>query len=97
MELLAIREGALVHFLSCYPSIIGRAAPSSSVASGFIYNGMIDGKSYHWPDYNKILGTCKNNESIVKDDDTIKTFTFNVGNHSHFFATVNFGVVANDL
>mmetsp|Transcript_22410 Transcript_22410/g.25830 ORF Transcript_22410/g.25830 Transcript_22410/m.25830 type:complete len:192 (-) Transcript_22410:151-726(-) len=48
------KESALKDFISAYPSMIGRAAPTSSVAKGFLSNGMLDKRTMFWPDYDAI-------------------------------------------
>ena len=50
---------SLVDFLSCYPTILSKAAPHNAATAGFIDNGMIDTMSYSYPDLNSIVKTCK--------------------------------------
>ena len=50
---------ALIDFISCYPTILSKAAPHDAVTAGFLGNGMIDGSSYTYPDMNSIIKTCK--------------------------------------
>ena len=42
LNLKSIKESALLDFLSCYPSIISKAAPTEAVACVFIDDDMID-------------------------------------------------------
>ena len=62
------QRGGFNWFFWCYPTIIGKAAPVSSVVAGLINNGMIDDTSFLWADYNKILGACKNLSNIAQYD-----------------------------
>jgi len=48
---------SLVDFLSCYPTILSKAAPHNAATAGFIDNGMIDTESYSYPDLNSIVNT----------------------------------------
>jgi hypothetical protein len=56
-----VKEQALIDFVSCYPSILSKSACFTSVAKGFLYNGMIVDKSTkNWHGMKAILSTCKN-------------------------------------
>ena len=71
LNLSLVKEHALIDFVSCYPSILARSACPSSVAKGFLYNGMIDEKTKHWPDMKAILRTCKNIKLTEEKEDNI--------------------------
>jgi hypothetical protein len=58
-------------FVSCYPSILAKSACPSSVAKGFLNNGMIDERTKHWPDMKAILRTCKNIKLTDKEEENI--------------------------
>ena len=59
LKLPTTKYNALVDFLSCYPTILSRAAPHDSTGAGFVSNGMLDDLTYCYPDLYKILQTCK--------------------------------------
>ena len=58
-------KGALNNFLSSYPTIISKAATTSAIKSGFIYNGMVDDISYTTPNMTVILNTY-NTKNIIR-------------------------------
>ena len=72
INLSLTKEQALVDFISCYPSILSRSVSPSSVAKGFMYNGMVDLKSKHWPDMKGILATCKNIALTNQEEGRVK-------------------------
>ena len=59
LKLSSKKLSSLVDFLSCYPTILSKAAPHDAVTAGFVDNGMIDCKSYTYPDLFSIVKTCK--------------------------------------
>jgi hypothetical protein len=67
-----VKEQALIDFVSCYPSILSRSACSTSVAKGFLYNGMIDKNTKNWPDMKAILSTCKNRKLNEEEEEIIQ-------------------------
>jgi hypothetical protein len=74
LNLSLVKEQALIDFVSCYPSILSRSACPSSVAKGFLCNGMIDKSSRNWPDMKAILSTCKNTKLIEEEAKIIQSF-----------------------
>ena len=59
LKLASKKLSSLVDFLSCYPTILSKAAPHDAATAGFIDNGMIDSQSYSYPDLHSIIKTCK--------------------------------------
>ena len=65
---------ALIDFLTCYPSMLGKSATCKGVQLGFLSNGQIDTDSHYWPDFHKILKTCKNKDLLKASNiEKIKT------------------------
>ena len=60
LNLSLVKEHALIDFVSCYPSILARSVCPSSVAKGFLCNGIIDEKMKHWPNMKAMLRICEN-------------------------------------
>lgn len=50
----------IIDFLATVPSTYCKAMSPKNVLVGFIGAGMIDSKSFTWPDINAIMKTCKN-------------------------------------
>ena len=71
LNLSLSKEHALIDFVSYYLSILARSVCSSSVAKGFLHNGMIDEKTKYWPDMKAILRTCKNIKLTEEKEDNI--------------------------
>jgi hypothetical protein len=71
LNLSLVKEQALIDFVSCYPSILSRSACPTSVAKGFLYNGMIDKNTKNWPDMKAILSTCKNTKLTEEEESKI--------------------------
>ena len=72
LNLKATAEAALIDHISCYPGMITRSAPADVVTKGFIENGMVDKKTQQFPDFYKLLKTCrrkvtKEEENLCKD------------------------------
>merc|ERR1740124_1489701 len=63
LDLVEKKGSALIDFLGSYPSIIGRACPTASIANGFILNGMIYTSSFSSTDISTILNTCPHKEN----------------------------------
>lgn len=59
ISLPAEKSKCIIDFIICLPEILSTTVTSSRVVSGFVWNGMIDEESLHWPDFNKILATCR--------------------------------------
>ena len=72
LMLAPLKSGALIDFIGSYPTIVSKACPTSSVADGFITNGMIDRNSLAYPDIAKILSTCKNSKLMSTHQFVIK-------------------------
>ena len=69
LHLKGTKEGALIDFLTCYPSVISEAAPTDEVSCGFVDNGMIDISAYSLPYYTSIIRTYK--KPLYLDMETI--------------------------
>ena len=59
LKLAAKKLGSLIDFLLCYPTILSKAAPHNAATARFTDNGMIDTKSYSYPDIDSLVKTCK--------------------------------------
>jgi len=59
LKLSATKHSALIDFLSCFPSILSKAAPYDTAAAGFLDNGMVDSKLFSYPDLHTLIGTYK--------------------------------------
>ena len=59
LKLASKKLGSLIDFISCYPTILSKAAPHNAATARFIDNGMIDAKSYSYPDIDSLVKTCK--------------------------------------
>ena len=66
------KYNALVDFLSCYPTVISKAAPHDATSAGFVNNGQLDSRSYCYPDMTKILGTCKTAQFTMEMERRVK-------------------------
>ena len=60
LNLSLVKDHTFIDLVSCCPSILARSECPSSVAKGFLCNGVIDEKTKHWPDMKAMLRTCEN-------------------------------------
>lgn len=68
LNMSATKTKGLTDFIVTFPTILAVAAKPKNVINGFLANGQIDEKSYYWPDFNCILGTCKNEKVLTQDN-----------------------------
>lgn len=72
---LGRKKSAIVDFLTMLPTVFMRSMTPKNVVAGFLGNGMIDEKSYTYPDYFSIINTCKN--PIIRTQDMQETIIKN--------------------
>jgi hypothetical protein len=61
LDLKTKNSNALVDFLSVLPEMVTTAVQNEKIMKGFIGPGMINGKFNKYPDFNKMLATCRRN------------------------------------
>ena len=59
LKLKHTKQNSLIDFISCIPDMTTKAAARENIVCGFIENGMIDRRHLRFPDFNKILSTCR--------------------------------------
>ena len=52
-------KAALIDFIGSIPQMSAQACTIKNINHGFRENGMSDGKYYRYPDFNKLLATCR--------------------------------------
>ena len=53
------KRQALVDFFSILPEMSGKAVTRENILHGFLANGVIDKETKRFPDFDKILSTCR--------------------------------------
>mmetsp|Transcript_4826 Transcript_4826/g.7450 ORF Transcript_4826/g.7450 Transcript_4826/m.7450 type:complete len:135 (-) Transcript_4826:532-936(-) len=53
----------LIDFIACIPQTMTRACTSKGILHGFLENGMIDSNTKRYPDYDRMLATCRSDIS----------------------------------
>ena len=76
LNLKANVESALIDHIICCPEIYSRSINYSTVTEGFKGNGMIDIDRYCWPDFDKIIATCRRQITNVEKNLILETFPF---------------------
>ena len=64
LRLASNKRKALVDFLSNVPAMSTRAVTSDYIQEGFITPGVIDSTHRRYPDFDRILSTCKRDPTI---------------------------------
>ena len=62
LNLKSNAQCAFIDFFSLYPTVLQKACPNDSVMKGYLRNGMIDCKSFSWPEITEIIKSCQNNK-----------------------------------
>ena len=55
------KRRALIDFVACIPQAMARSCTANGIRHGFLENGMIDSKTNPFPDFDKMLATCRSN------------------------------------
>ena len=67
-------KAALINHLCGYPCVFTKTVAPENLLYGFIHNGMVDKNTHMWPNYNKIIRTCRRN--ITEDELKLIVDTF---------------------
>ena len=59
LKLKPTKKNAIIDFVASVPSMTAKAVTRDNVLHGFKENGMIDTKLFRFPDFNKMLATCR--------------------------------------
>lgn len=64
LNLKASKHKALIDFVACQPHYTTKVVTHENSTHGFLEAGYIDKKSLHYPDFDKILRTCRRDPTI---------------------------------
>ena len=74
LQLKYSKRNAIIDFVCSIPEISIRAMTRNNIVHGFLENGMIDRQFVRYPDFNKLLSTCRTNPTKDEYDLCIKAF-----------------------
>ena len=76
LDLKAKKKKSLIDFVASIPAMIIKAATRDNIQHRFIANGFVDEKYKRYPDFNKILTTCRRNPKTDDYNRCIKPFPY---------------------
>ena len=56
----------IIDFIVCLPELLFRSVTPSGVIQGFVEGGAVDRESETWPDFDKIIGTCRRPVAVTE-------------------------------
>ena len=57
-------KNAIIDCVSCVPETTTKSVTRNNIIHGFVENGMIDFENNRFPDFNKILETCRKDPTV---------------------------------
>ena len=76
LRLPSKKRGALIDFVSGLPQMVTKAVTYPNVIHGFKENGMIDSEFMRFPDFEKILATCRRDPTKEEFNLCINSFPY---------------------
>ena len=58
------KKKALVDFVASYPEMAVKGLTREGIMEGFLANGMVDSKFQRYPDFHKLLATCRKDPTV---------------------------------
>ena len=76
LDLKANKEKSLIDFVAIIPAMVTKAATRKNIQHGLIVNSLVDETHKHYPDFNKILATCRKNPKTDNYNHCVKSFSY---------------------
>ena len=70
------KKKLLIDFVASIPAKVTKAATRKNIQHGFIVNSLVDETHKHYPDFNKILATCRKNPKTDNYNHCVKFFSY---------------------
>ena len=76
LKLKPTKKNGIIDFVSSVPEMASKAVTRNNIIHGGVQNGMIDNKMFRYPDFDKMLATCRLDPTVEEFQICVDTFSY---------------------